>query len=195
MVIVVTNLSASIGGITWALIDYQRNKTFSALSFCFGAVAGLVSVTPASGYIRPASAVAFGIIGPLACRLAVDLKDRLGIDDVLDVVNVHGVGGLVGTLLTGIFAEGEIAALDGVTVKRGGWLDGNWILILYQLADCVAGMLWSFFVTYAILWVMNKTPGLKLRVDDTVARQGMDKAEMGESAYQRINNDPNQTED
>ena len=96
MVIFVTNLSASVGGITWALCDYYRHGKFSALSFCFGAVAGLVSITPASGYIAPWSAVIFGVVGALTCHWAIGLKDVIGVDDALDVAAVHGVCGFVG---------------------------------------------------------------------------------------------------
>ncbi|OXA53572.1 ammonium transporter 1 isoform X2 [Folsomia candida] len=186
MVLLVTNLSASFGGITWALVDYRKNKSFSALSFCFGAVAGLVSVTPASGFIRPASAPVFGIIGAIACRWASGLKHAIRLDDALDVVTVHGVGGLIGTLLTGIFAERGMAAWDGITCIEGGWIDGNWMQVPVQIGHCVAGGVWSFIVTYAILWIMNKIPGLKLRVDTASAKFGLDKGEIGECAYERV---------
>lgn len=214
MVIFVTNLSASVGGMTWILCDYHKDKKFSALSFCFGAVAGLVSITPASGYIAPWCAVLFGFMGALLCHWAIQLKDFLGIDDALDVAAVHGVCGMVGkyftqiklhnfkwrllfnskylmfcvgTIMTGIFAQNDIATLDGLDSSSiaGGWLDGNYMQVVYQFAGGVAGMIWSLVVTYLILWVMNKIPGLELRLTDN-NRAGMDKVEMGESAYERI---------
>ncbi|KAG0033585.1 hypothetical protein BGZ81_008024 [Podila clonocystis] len=183
MACVVTNLSASVGGITWVLLDYRHDHKLSVLGFCSGAVSGLVAITPASGYVSPASSVAIGFLGATACNMAVRLKHYLKYDDAFDVFAVHGVGGIVGNLLTGVFAQASIAALDGVTVIKGGWLDGNWIQVAYQLADSAAGMSWSFTVTYLILVIMNKIPGLALRADPTLEHSGLDLAELGEMAY------------
>ncbi|KAG0039989.1 hypothetical protein BGZ82_005801 [Podila clonocystis] len=174
---------ASVGGITWVLLDYRHDRKLSVLGFCSGAVSGLVAITPASGYVSPASSVAIGFLGATACNMAVRLKHYLKYDDAFDVFAVHGVGGLVGNLLTGVFAQASIAALDGVTVIKGGWLDGNWIQVAYQLADSAAGMSWSFTVTYLILVIMNKIPGLALRADPTLEHTGLDLAELGEMAY------------
>ncbi|KAF9375103.1 hypothetical protein CPB97_011695 [Podila verticillata] len=183
MACVVTNLAASVGGITWVLLDYRHDHKLSVLGFCSGAVAGLVAITPASGFVAPASAVAIGFLGACACNMAVRLKHFLKYDDAFDVFAVHGVGGIVGNLLTGIFAQSWVAALDGVTVIKGGWLDGHWIQIAYQLADSTAGMTWSFGVTYLILIIMNKIPGLALRADPRFEHSGLDIAELGEMAY------------
>ncbi|CAL8125811.1 unnamed protein product [Orchesella dallaii] len=192
MVIMSTNLSASAGGITWAFYEYYKDVkkgkegVFSAHNFCFGAVAGLVCITPGSGYIAPWTAAVFGVVGSLACLWAIKLKDVIGIDDCMDVAAVHGVGGLVGTLLTGIFAQNYYATLGGGNTIEGGWLDGNWIQLLKQLTGGCVGLVWSLVVTYVILWVMNKIPGLELRVDPNAARQGLDKTQIGESAYHKI---------
>jgi len=183
MACVVTNLAASVGGITWVLLDYRHDRKLSVLGFCSGAVSGLVAITPASGFVAPASAVAIGFLGACACNMAVRLKHFLKYDDAFDVFAVHGVGGIVGNLLTGIFAQSWVAALDGVTVIKGGWLDGHWIQIAYQLADSTAGMTWSFGVTYLILVIMNKIPGLALRADPSLEQTGLDIAELGEMAY------------
>ena len=99
----------------------------SALGFCSGAVAGLVAITPASGFVGPAPAVAIGFLGAVACNMAVHLKHWLKYDDVADVFAVHGVGGYVGSLLTGIFSEAYIAHLDGATVIEGGWMNRHFI--------------------------------------------------------------------
>ncbi|KAG0044862.1 hypothetical protein BGZ83_009849 [Gryganskiella cystojenkinii] len=183
MACVVTNLAASTAGLTWVLLDYRHDRKLSVLGFCSGAVAGLVAITPASGFVSPASSVAIGFLGSVACNMAVRLKHYLKYDDAFDVFAVHGVGGIVGNLLTGVFAQAKIAALDGVTVIPGGWLDGNWIQVGYQLADSTAGMTWSFCVTYLILTIMNKIPGLKLRADAAHENSGLDIAELGELAY------------
>ncbi|KAG0023099.1 hypothetical protein BGZ80_010401 [Entomortierella chlamydospora] len=145
--------------------------------------AGLVAITPGSGFVSPASSVAIGFLGALACNMAVRIKHHLKYDDAFDVFAVHGVGGIVGNLLTGIFAQKWVAALDGATVIDGGWLDGHWIQLAYQLADSAAGLSWSFTVTFLILFIMNKIPGLTLRVDADREHRGLDIAELGEMAY------------
>ncbi|CAB4488976.1 ammonium transporter 2 [Rhizophagus irregularis] len=185
MALTSSNLAASVGGITWMLIDYRLERKLSALGFCSGAVAGLVCVTPGSGYINVPSAIAFGIVGGTSCNFAVKLKHLLDFDDALDVFAVHGVGGICGNILTGIFAQKEVAALGGQVIQ-GGWLDGHWVQILYQLADSCAGLAYSFCVTYMILFIMDKIPGLHLRVDIEAEEQGIDDTELGELAYYHV---------
>ncbi|KAI9025237.1 ammonium transporter AmtB-like domain-containing protein [Phycomyces nitens] len=186
MACVVTNLAAAVGAITWMCIDYRIERKFSALGFCSGAVAGLVAITPASGFVGPGPAVAIGFLGAVACNLAVHLKHWLNFDDALDVFAVHGVGGYIGSLLTGIFAEKYIAALDGATEIEGGWMNHNWIQFAHQLADATAGAAWSFFITYIILTIMDRIPGLSLRVDLEGEIRGLDAAEIGENAYYHV---------
>ncbi|KAG0326262.1 hypothetical protein BGZ99_009798 [Dissophora globulifera] len=187
MACVVTNLAASVGGITWVLLDYPHERKLSVLGFCTGAVAGLVAITPGSGFVSPASSVAIGFLGSVACNMAVRLKHHLKYDDAFDVFAVHGVGGIVGNILTGVFAQSWVAALDGVTSIPGGWLDGHWIQVAFQLADSAAGLGWSFTVTFLILFIMNKIPGLNLRVKADNEQRGLDLAELGESAYAHLN--------
>jgi ammonium transporter, Amt family len=104
MAAVVTNLAACVGGITWCLVDYRLERKWSAVGFCSGVIAGLVAITPASGYVPAWSAVVFGVVGGIACNYATKLKYFLRCDDALDIFAVHGIGGLVGNILTGIFA-------------------------------------------------------------------------------------------
>ncbi|KAG1558245.1 hypothetical protein G6F49_004675 [Rhizopus delemar] len=186
MACVVTNLAASVGAITWMCLDYRIEHKFSALGFCSGAIAGLVAITPSSGYVGPAPAIAIGFLGSFACNMAAHMKHWLKYDDVADVFAIHGVGGYVGSILTGIFAEAYIANLDGSTVIAGGWMNRNFIQLGYQLADCNAGMAWSFVITYIILFAMNRIPGLSLRVDRESELKGLDAAEIGEMAYYHI---------
>jgi Amt family ammonium transporter len=183
MACVVTNLAASVGGLTWVLLDYRHDRKLSVLGFCSGAVAGLVAITPGSGFVSPASSVAIGFVGATACNLAVRLKHAFKYDDAFDVFAVHGVGGIVGNILTGVFAQKWVANLDGFTVINGGWLDGNWIQVPYQIADSAAGLGWSFTVTYLILFIMNKIPGLSIRAKTEHEQRGLDIAELGETAY------------
>jgi len=185
MALTVSNLAASVGGLTWMVIDYRLERKISALGFCSGAIAGLVCITPGSGFVGPPAAIAFGIVGGASCNIAVKLKHLLDFDDALDVFAVHGIGGICGNILTGIFAQKSIAALDG-TVINGGWLDGNWIQILYQLADSCAGLAYSFAITYLILVVMDMIPGLSLRVDVESEERGVDDSELGEYAYYHV---------
>ncbi|OZJ06888.1 hypothetical protein BZG36_00008 [Bifiguratus adelaidae] len=186
MACVVTNAAAATGGLTWMLLDYRLERKFSALGFCSGAVTGLVAITPASGFVGPAASIAIGFIGAVVCNFACKLKHWLNYDDALDVFAVHGVGGFVGDILTGIFAESYVAGLDNITVIPGGWLNGHWIQIAYQLADGVTGMSYSFFMTYIILTVMDKIPGLSLRIDIEREIAGLDAAEIGENAYYHV---------
>jgi Amt family ammonium transporter len=183
MACVVTNLSASVAALTWMIMDYRYERKLSAMGFCSGAVAGLVAITPASGFVGPAGAVAIGFIGAVGCNLACKLKHAFDYDDALDVFAVHGVGGFIGCVLTGIFAESYISALDNAAAIPGGWLNANWIQVGYQLADATSAMTWSFIVTYIILFVMNKIPGLSLRASEEQEKAGMDHSELGELAY------------
>jgi Amt family ammonium transporter len=182
----VTNLSASVGGLTWTLLDYRLEKKFSALGFCSGAVAGLVAITPGSGFVGTPAAIAFGFFGALFCNLAVKFKHMFNYDDAADVFAVHGVGGVVGNLLTGIFAQTSIAGADGSAPIAGGWLDHNWIQFGYQLADSVTGLTYSFVVTLVLLLIMDKIPGLSLRVDHETETKGLDEGELGELAYYHV---------
>ncbi len=114
----------------------------------------------------------------------------MGADDALDIFAVHAVGGLVGELLTGIFAANYIVHLDGVTVIKGGWLNGNWVQVPIQLAAAVTSLVWSFVLTYLILMCMfllgKIIPALRLRVDKDQEEQGVDDVEIGEFAYDYV---------
>ncbi|CAG8692175.1 4358_t:CDS:1, partial [Racocetra persica] len=182
---VVTNLAASVGGLTWALMDYRLEKKISALGFCSGVVAGLVAITPGSGYVECWAGAVYGVLAGIICNLSVKLKHVFNFDDALDVFAVHAVGGLIGNILTGIFASRKVFALDGAD-RPGGWIDGNWIQMGYQLANSVAAIAYSFVITYLILWVMDKIPGLSLRADIESETKGLDESELGELAYYHV---------
>ncbi|CAG8798419.1 18185_t:CDS:2 [Gigaspora margarita] len=182
---VVTNLAAAVGGLVWTLMDFRLEKKISALGFCSGVVAGLVAITPASGYVEAYSGAIFGIAAGVICNLAVKLKHIFDFDDALDVFAVHAVGGLVGNILTGIFASRKVFALDSLD-HPGGWIDGNWIQMGYQLANSGAAIAYTFVMTYIILFVMDKIPGLSLRVDLDSETKGLDESELGELAYYHV---------
>jgi Amt family ammonium transporter len=186
MAAVVTNLAASVGGITWCILDYRLERKWSTVGFCSGVISGLVAITPASGFVPAWSAVIFGVVGAFACNQATKLKFLLRIDDSLDIFAIHGVGGLVGDLLTGLFAADYIAHLDGFSVISGGWLNKHWIQLAYQLCDGVSGMAYSFVVSCAILFLLNFIPGLHLRASEQEEIMGMDETEIGEFAYDYV---------
>ena len=104
MAAVVTNLAASVGGVTWCLLDFRLEKKWSTVGFCSGVVAGLVAITPGSGFVPAWAAVVFGVVGASACNYGTKIKFLLGIDDALDIFAVHAIGGLVGNVLTAFFA-------------------------------------------------------------------------------------------
>ncbi|CAG8814438.1 12476_t:CDS:2, partial [Dentiscutata erythropus] len=172
----VTNLAASSGGLTWMIMDYRMEHKLSALGFCSGAVAGLVAITPGSGYVAPHSAIVFGICGGAICNLAVKLKHFFDYDDALDVFAVHGIGGLVGNLLTGVFADKNIAALSGEEIL-GGVINHNYIQIAKQLTSSGAGFMYSFIMTYLILLILNKIPFLSIRLNDEQEACGTDESD------------------
>lgn len=104
MAAVVTNLSASVGGITWCVLDYRLERKWSTVGFCSGVIAGLVCITPGSGYVPAWSAVIYGVVAGTACNYGTKIKFLIGVDDALDIFAVHAIGGLCGNLLTGFFA-------------------------------------------------------------------------------------------
>jgi len=188
---IVTNLAASVGGITWMLWDYRLEKKWSAVGFCSGAVSGLVAITPASGFVGSPAAVLFGVAAGTICNFATQIKYIFDYDDALDIFASHAIGGIVGNILTAFFAQKSVAGFDGITVINGGWLDGHWVQLGYQLADSTAGLSYSFVMTTIILWAMHYFPGgsLRLRCNEETEIVGVDEAEMGEFAYDYVSLD------
>ena len=191
MAAVVTNLAACTAGITWCVLDYRMEHKWSTVGFCSGVIAGLVAITPASGFVPAWAAVVFGVVAGAGCNYATQLKYFIQADDALDIFAVHAVGGFIGNVLTGFFAADYIAHLDGYTVIQGGWLNHHWVQLAYQLASSAAGGGYSFAVTAIILLIMNRIPGLHLRVSESAEEAGMDDAEIGEFAYDYVELDRN----
>ncbi|KAK5012615.1 ammonium transporter Amt1 [Cryomyces antarcticus] len=190
MAAIVTNLAACVGGITWMMLDYRLERKWSTVGFCSGVVAGLVAITPGSGYVPAWAAVVYGVCAGLGCNYATKIKYFLQCDDALDIFAVHAVGGFIGNLLTGLFATIYIAHLDGYTVIQGGWLDRHWIQLAIQLADSVAGMAYSFFGTCLILFCLGAIgkvgSPMSLRVSSEEELLGLDDVEIGEFAYDYV---------
>jgi ammonium transporter, Amt family len=98
-----TNLAAAMAGLAWVLLDLRLDGKWSTIGFCSGAISGLVAITPAAGFVAPWGAVIIGVVGGIVCNFATKLKFLIGVDDALDIFAVHGIGGMVGNILTGIF--------------------------------------------------------------------------------------------
>ncbi|KAI1143478.1 ammonium transporter [Hypoxylon sp. FL0543] len=186
MAAVVTNLAACVGGITWCVLDYRLEGKWSTVGFCSGVVAGLVAITPGSGYVPAWAAVIYGILGAGFANYATKLKFIVRIDDALDIFAVHAVGGFVGNICTAFFAADYIAHLDGFSVIKGGWVNHHWIQLAYQLADSICGGVYSFGGTCIILFLLNLIPGLQLRATEDAEILGIDDAEIGEFAYDYV---------
>ncbi|OCK83088.1 ammonium transporter 1 [Lepidopterella palustris CBS 459.81] len=190
MAAVVTNLAACVGGITWCLVDYRLERKWSTVGFCSGVIAGLVAITPGSGYVPAWAAVVYGVFGGIACNYATKLKYFLRCDDALDIFAVHAVGGFVGNICTGFFAANYIAHLDGFTVIEGGWLNHHWEQLGIQLADSLTGGAYSFLGTCLILGCLDGLgkfmPIFKLRATEEEEILGIDDVEIGEFAYDYV---------
>jgi ammonium transporter, Amt family len=104
MACIVTHIAASVGGITWCLLDYRLERKWSAVGFCSGAIAGLVAITPGSGFVTPWAAFIYGVVGGIGCNFATKVKFLLSVDDALDIFAVHAIGGFIGNILTAFFA-------------------------------------------------------------------------------------------
>ena len=171
-----TNTAAAAAALGWMLLEtWQRGKP-TAVGVATGAVAGLVAITPAAGYVSPLAAVLIGFAAALVCSYAMQLKNRWRLDDSLDVLPVHGVAGLLGTLLTGVFTLKSLnpAGADGLLVGQPGQL---WI----QLKAAGFTILFVGVGTYVILLLIRLV--MPLRVNDIQEQQGLDINAHGEEAY------------
>jgi len=180
MAIVATHLAASAGAFTWMALEWWTRGKPSVLGMISGAVAGLGTITPASGFVLPMQAVLIGVIAGAICFWACTwLKLKLGYDDSLDVFGVHGVGGFTGTLLTGVFAVGALSATPELPGGVHGLLEGNPQQVLAQLYAIVVTILWSGVLTYLILKVVGALLPLRVRNEDEVI--GLDVSQHGEA--------------
>jgi ammonium transporter, Amt family len=173
----VTNIGAGAGAVGWALIDGVKEGKSTTLGVASGAVAGLVAITPAAGFVTPMSAIAIGLVAGVICAYAVRLKFRFGYDDSLDVVGVHMVGGLVGALLTGVFADLAVNEAGANGLVNGG----GFALLGKQVVAVGATIGFSFLVTFVLLKVVQATVGLRVTQEDEVA--GVDLAQHAEAGY------------
>ncbi|EIM21371.1 ammonium transporter [Wallemia mellicola CBS 633.66] len=180
MSILTTNLAGSFGALTWLIMDYRLERKWSVVGFCTGAICGLVAITPAAGFVGAPASILIGFLASLVSNLSTRLKNIARVDDVMDIFACHGLSGMVGTFLTGIFAQASVAYNDAELEIDGGWIDRNFVQLGKQVAWIAVGTAWVFVVTYAIMFVINLIPGLRFRVDEEGEIMGLDEREHGE---------------
>ena len=180
MAIVATHLAASMGAFTWMALEWSTRGKPSVLGMISGAVAGLGTITPASGFVLPMQAVLIGLVAGAFCFWACTwLKLKVGYDDSLDVFGVHGVGGFTGTLLAGVFAVGALSATPELPGGVHGLLEGNPQQVVAQLYGIVVTLVWSGALTFVILKVIGALVPLRVRQEDEV--MGLDVSLHGEA--------------
>ena len=174
-----TNSAAAVAAVVWALLSYIHTGRISGVGVATGVVAGLVAVTPAAGWVGGAGALAIGLGAGIICHYAVhfEILRKIGLDDSLEVFAVHGLGGMWGALATGVFAWGEL------TGTSGGLVNGNAGHFVANLIAIVATLLYSGIVTFIILFVLDKIPGLGLRISEQDEDIGIDISAHGERGY------------
>jgi Amt family ammonium transporter len=171
-----THVSAAAAATSWVMVEWMHRGRPTILGFVSGLVAGLVAITPAAGYVGPPAALMIGFFAGIVCYGAVLLKERFHYDDSLDAFGIHGVGGILGALLTGVFAQKLFndAGNDGL-------LSGRPEQLWYQLIGVLAAGAYSGVLTYLLLKLTDKVIGL--RVDKDEEREGLDATQHGEQGY------------
>ena len=177
MAMLVTQVSTAAAALSWMFAEWVVRGKPTVLGIVSGAVGGLVAITPAAGFVDPMGALAIGIVAGVVCFWgATSLKRMLGYDDSLDAFGVHGIGGFVGAILTGVFA---VEAIGGE--GSSGLIDGNPEQVLTQLIGCVATIVWCAFATFVILKIIDVVMGL--RVPEDVEVEGLDINLHGETVH------------
>lgn len=173
MAIIATHLAACAGALTWVAIEWATRRKPSVLGMISGAVAGLGTITPASGFVTPLQGIVIGIVAGLICYWAcTSLKHRFRYDDSLDVFGVHGIGGMTGTLLLGVFATSSIGGVPGL-------LEGNPRQLLLQFYGVAVTLLWSGAVTYGLLKLVGAFVALRVSRENEL--EGLDISQHGEA--------------
>jgi Amt family ammonium transporter len=173
---VVTQIAAATAALSWMIAEWAYKGNPTVLGAASGAVAGLATITPASGFVGPFPAIIIGLVAGALCYYAINLKTKLGYDDSLDVVGVHGVGSTWGIVATGLFASKAINAAG-----NNGLFFGNPSLLGIQALSVVSVWIYSFAVTFIILKVLDWTMGLRVSEEDEI--NGLDISQHGETGY------------
>jgi Amt family ammonium transporter len=173
-----TDVAASFAAVTWLVIEWMNAKQPKFVGLLTGAVAGLATITPAAGYVSPATAALIGVLAGVVCYYAVALKNKLGWDDALDVWGVHGVGGFIGIIFLGLFAN---KAWNPNIVTNGLLTGGGTSFFGKQCAAVAISSVWAFVFTYGMLWIIDRITPVK--VEEGVEESGLDVGLHGETAY------------
>jgi Amt family ammonium transporter len=173
-----THVATAAAIFGWLVPEWMQHRKPTTVGAATGAVAGLVAITPASGYVRPWSSLIIGFAAGFLCYFAVSLKRRFNYDDALDVVGVHYVGGLIGAILTGVFATPQATGQEGLVYGGGLTQVGK------QAAASGITTVWAFVVTLVILWIVNLVIGLRVPEEDEVT--GLDLSQHGEAGYAMV---------
>jgi Amt family ammonium transporter len=171
---VVTHLSAAAAALSWLVLEWRHRGNPTTLGAASGAVAGLVAITPAAGFVGPMAAVVIGMVAGLVCYYGVFLKSKLGYDDSLDVVGIHGLGGTWGALATGLYAKEAIGGASGIFYGHAPQLG-------IQAISVAATWIFSFLATVVILKAVDLLVGLRVSEEDEV--RGLDISQHSEAGY------------
>ena len=175
-----TNMAAAAAMLGWLLFERIRGGHATTLGAASGAVAGLVAITPCAGYVGGMVPIYIGLIAGAICYFACSVKFRFGYDDALDVVGVHLAGGIVGSLLLGLFAD---RAFNPAIVHQGVFVSGSWELMGDQIIAVVATLVWSGLLTLVIVWLLDKVMPGGIRVSEEDEDTGLDLTQHSEVGY------------
>jgi len=173
-----TDIAASFATITWLIIEWKKEKKPKFVGLMTGAVAGLATITPAAGFVSASSAAIIGVLSGIVCYASVSLKNKMNLDDALDVWGVHGMGGFLGTILLGVFASKSINASGA-----NGLIYGNFAFFGKQVAASLIAAVYAFVFTYAMLYIINKF--VRVRVSEKEEEVGLDQSIFEEVAYSK----------
>jgi Amt family ammonium transporter len=184
MAIVNTVVATAAATLAWAFGEWVLRGHPSLLGGVSGAIAGLVAITPAAGFVGPMGAIAMGLIAGLACMwFVISVKAKLGVDESLDVFGIHGVGGIIGAILTGVFASPSLGG-SGIYDYATEAVAANYSIpdqVMTQTLGVIVAVIWSAVVSYAALMIVKALIGLRVPASDE--RQGLDITTHGENAY------------
>lgn len=172
-----TNTAAAAAGLSWMFFDVLRGKKPSVVGFCVGAVVGLVAITPGAGFVAIPQSIFIGVVAAVISNIAVQIKLRSSLDDTLDVFPCHGIGGMVGMLLTGVFATVAVNAAG-----NNGWANGNFDFFLTQLKAMGLAVAYSFIVSFLIFKLINLV--VPIRVSGKEEEEGLDSTQHNEKYVQ-----------
>jgi Amt family ammonium transporter len=182
MAMTVTQIATATAALAWMITEWLVKGKPSVLGIASGAVAGLVAITPASGFVLPGGAIAIGIAAGVICFFAsTTVKNALGYDDSLDAFGVHCIGGIVGAILTGVFSAGVLSATDTLPEGTPGLLEGNPGQVIIQLIGIGCTLVYSGIGSLIILKIIDAVIGL--RVAEEEEREGLDQALHGEAVH------------